>query len=124
VSARSFADDPLRILRAARIAAGLGLEIERETASLARAEAGRAGEPAGERQFGELRLLLTGADPARGVQLLDRLGATPALLPELEALRGVEQNPYHHLDVHGHTVEVLERLIELEADLESLAGEE
>ena len=77
VSERSFADDPLRILRAARIAAGLGLEIDEGTEALARAEAGRAGEPAGERQFAELRLLLTGADPIRGLRLLDRLGATP-----------------------------------------------
>ena len=122
VSARSFADDPLRILRAARIAAGLALEVDQETAALARAEAGRAAEPAGERQFAELRLLLTGAEPVRGLQLLDDLAATPALLPELEALRGVEQNPYHHLDVHGHTIEVLARLIEVEADLEAFVG--
>jgi poly(A) polymerase len=122
VSARSFADDPLRILRAARIAAGLGLEIDEETKALARAEAERAGEPAGERQFAELRLLLTGADPVRGLGLLDRLGATPGFLPELEALRGVEQNPYHHLDVHGHTMEVLGRSIEVEAELETFAG--
>jgi len=122
VSARSFADDPLRILRAARIAAGLTLEVDQGTAALARAEAGRAAEPAGERQFAELRLLLTGAEPVRGLQLLDELAATPALLPELEALRGVEQNPYHHLDVHGHTMEVLARLIEVEADLEAFVG--
>ncbi len=123
VSVRSFADDPLRILRAARIASGLGLEINEETEALARAEAGRAGEPAGERQFAELRLLLMGADPVGGLQLLERLGATPGLLPELEALRGVEQNPYHHLDVHGHTMEVLARLIEVEAEPETFAGE-
>ena len=124
VSMRSFADDPLRILRAARIASGLGLEINEETEALAHAEAGRAGEPAGERQFAELRLLLMGADPVGGLQLLDRLGATPGLLPELEALRGVEQNPYHHLDVHGHTMEVLARLIEVEAEPETFAGEQ
>ena len=124
VSVRSFADDPLRILRAARIASGLGLEINEETEALAHAEAGRAGEPAGERQFAELRLVLMGADPVGGLQLLDRLGATPGLLPELEALRGVEQNPYHHLDVHGHTMEVLARLIEVEAEPETFAGEQ
>jgi poly(A) polymerase len=122
VSTRSFADDPLRILRAARIAAGLALEVDQETAALARAEAGQAAEPAGERVFAELRLLLTGDEPVRGLQLLDELAATPALLPELEALRGVEQNPYHHLDVHGHTMEVLARLIEVEADLEAFVG--
>jgi poly(A) polymerase len=122
VSKRSFADDPLRILRAARIAAALALQIDQDTAALARAEAGRAGEPAGERQFAELRLLLTGAEPLRGLGALDELGAMPAVLPELEALRGVEQNPYHHLDVYGHTIEVLARLIEVEADLEGFTG--
>ena len=122
VSERSFSDDPLRILRAARIAAELALEVDQSTVALARAEAGRAAEPAGERQFAEFRLLLTGADPLRGLALLHELAATPTLLPELESLRGVEQNPYHHLDVHGHTMEVLARLIEVEGDLEAFVG--
>lgn len=122
VSDRSFSDDPLRILRAARIAAGLDLEVDQGTAALARAEAGRAAEPAGERQFAELRLLLTGADPLGGLRLLDELAATPVLLPELAALSGVQQNPYHHLDVHGHTMEVLARLIEVEGDLQAFVG--
>ena len=123
-SDQAFTHDPLRVLRAARIAANLALEIDHGTAKLARAEAGRAGEPAGERQLAELRLLLTGPDPVRGLELLDGLGGTAAVLPELEALRGVEQNPYHHLDVHGHTMEVLARMVELEADLGSFAGEQ
>ena len=123
VSERTFVDDPLRLLRAARIAASLAFEIDARTVSLAYAEAGRAAEPAGERQFAELRLLLTGPDPVRGVGLVDELRATRAVLPELEALRGVEQNPYHHLDVHGHTMEVLARLVELDADVDSFAGE-
>jgi poly(A) polymerase len=85
---------------------------------LARRAAPRAAEPAGERQFAELRTLITGEDPLRGLRLMDELAATPVVLPELEALRGVEQNPYHHLDVLGHTMEVLERVISLEGDLE------
>ncbi len=122
-SERSFADDPLRLVRAARIAGTLGLEIERRTGELARAEAGRAGEPAGERRLAELRLLLAAPDPLRPLELLDELGATGGILPELEALRGVEQNPNHHLDVHGHTVEVLRQLLVVESDLERYAGE-
>jgi poly(A) polymerase len=122
-SARSFADDPLRVLRAARLASGLGLEIMPETIELARAAAGRAGEPAGERQLAELRLLISGTDPVRGLRLLDELGATAGVLPELEGLKGVEQNPNHHLDVHGHTLEVLANLLEVERDLERYAGE-
>jgi putative nucleotidyltransferase with HDIG domain len=122
-SQRSFADDPLRILRAARIAAELGFEIDPATVSLAHAEAGRAAEPAGERQLAELRRLVGGPDPVGGLEHLDRLGGTAAVLPELEALRGVTQNPNHHLDVHGHTIEVLENLLEVERDLDAYAGE-
>jgi putative nucleotidyltransferase with HDIG domain len=123
VGEHSFGADPLRLLRAARLAADLGLEIDPHTAALARAEAGRAAEPAGERQLLELRRLVGGPDPLRGLALLDELGLLPAVLPELEALRGVEQGPNHHLDVYGHTLAVLERTLEVEADLERFAGE-
>ena len=83
----------------------------------------RAAEPAGERRLAELRLLIRADDPVRALDLLDRLGATYGVLPELEALRGVEQNPNHHLDVHGHTIEVLRQLLIIESDLEQYAGE-
>ena len=121
-SDRAFADDPLRLIRAARIAGALGLEIDPATAERARAEAPRAQEPAGERRLGELRLLISGTEPLRSLELLDELGATAGVLPELEALRGVEQNPNHHLDVHGHTLEVLRQILEVESDLERYAG--
>ena len=123
VSARSFADDPLRILRAARLGAELGLEPAPGTRELALESSTRAGEPAGERQLAELRLLISGADPIAGLRLLDELGATAAVLPELAALRGVIQNPNHHLDVHDHTIEVLEQLLAVERDLDRYAGE-
>jgi poly(A) polymerase len=123
VGERSFAADPLRLLRAARLAAELDLEIDPGTAALARSEARRVAEAAGERQLVELRQLVGGPRPLRGLVLLDELGLTPVVLPELEALRGVEQGPNHHLDVHGHTIAVLERTLEVEADLERFAGD-
>ncbi len=123
VATESFAADPLRLLRAARLATELELEIDPSTASLARREAPRAAEPAGERQLAELRRLLGAADPLRGLSLMDELGLTAVVLPELEALHGVEQGPNHHLDVHGHTLAVLERTLEVEADLERFAGD-
>lgn len=123
VGEHSFAGDPLRLLRAARLAADLGLELDPGAVSLARAEAGRVLEAAGERQLLELRQLVGGPDPLRGLALLDELGLTPVVLPELEALRGVEQGPNHHLDVHGHTLAVLEQTLAVEADLERFAGE-
>jgi poly(A) polymerase len=123
VGERSFVEDPLRLLRAARLAAELGLEIDPGTASLARAGAPRAAKPAGERQLAELRRLIGGPDPLRGLALLDELGIAAVVLPELEALHGVEQGPNHHLDVHGHTLSVLERTLEVEADLDRFAGD-
>lgn len=123
VSEQSFEADPLRLVRAARLAAALELDLDPGTVALAQRSAVRAGEPAGERQLAELRLLLGGPDPVRGLALMDELGATAGVLPEVESIRGVEQNPNHHLDVHGHTIAVLERLLEVEADLPRFAGE-
>ncbi len=123
VSARSFSDDPLRLLRAARLAAQLGFELDPDTVERARDSAARAGEPAGERQLAELRLLVGGPDPVRGLQLLDRIGATQGVLPELAGLRGISQNPNHHLDVHAHTIEVLAQLLEVERETDRYLGE-
>jgi poly(A) polymerase len=123
VSERSFKDDPLRLLRAPRLAAQLGLEIEARTVALAQEAAPLAAKPAGERQLAELRQLVGGADPIRGLRLMDELGVTATVLPEVEALRGVEQGPNHHLDVHDHTIAVLEHTLEVEGDLERFAGE-
>lgn len=123
VNEKSFGDDPLRLLRAARLAAELELEIEPRTVALARATAPHAADPAGERQLAELRQLLGGPDPLRGLRLLDELDLTAVVLPEVETLRGVEQGPNHHLDVHDHTLAVLEHTLEVEADLERFAGE-
>src|SRR5207244_6158495 len=51
-----------------------------------------------------------------GLALMSELGLTEHVLPELAGLRGVEQNRFHHLDVHDHTLAVLEATIELERD--------
>ena len=123
VGEQSFLSDPLRLLRAARLAAELDLEIDERTLALARAAATHAGDPAGERQLAELRQLVGGPDPLRGVGLLGELGIRPAVLPELETLRGVEQGPNHHLDVYDHTIAVLEHTLEVERDLERFAAE-
>jgi len=123
VGETSFTDDPLRLLRAARLAAEMALEIDERTVALAQAAAARAADPAGERQLAELRQLLGGPDPLRGLRLLGELELTPVVLPEVAALRGVEQGPNHHLDVYDHTIAVLEHTLEVEGDLDRFAGE-
>ena len=123
-SSEAFADDPLRLLRAARIASAFALGLDSETIELAKAAAPRAGEPAGERQFGEFHLMLSGPDPLNALSLLDELELTEHFLPEIWGLRGVGQSRNHHLDVHGHTLAVLGQLLEIEADLYEYAGDQ
>jgi len=123
-SEEAFDRDPLRVLRLARFAAGLGFEPDEATMAAAAARAGRIGEVAPERVFGELKNLLTGERPIEGFVLMDRLGLTEQVLPELIALRGIDQNRFHHLDVHDHTLAVLEAVIELERDPVAVLGDE
>jgi putative nucleotidyltransferase with HDIG domain len=111
----AFAEDPLRVLRLVRVAVELGLEAEAETVRRAREMAACLGEVSPERVFVELRRILAAAQAVGGLELMDELGATAVVLPELVALRGVEQSRFHHLDVYGHTLEVLERTVELTA---------
>ena len=123
VSAQAFDDDPLRLMRLARIGAEFGLDPEPATLELARERAARASEPAGERRWAELRGMLAGSDPLRALELLDAARVTPVVLPPLAELSGVGQSANHHLDVHDHTIEVLRRWLEIERDLPRYAGE-
>ncbi len=120
----ALADDPLRVVRLVRLAAQLGLEPDRATVALARASAAAAASVAQERVFAELRRIVSGERVVASLALMDELGLTAAILPELHALHDVEQNRYHHADVHGHTIEVLEQVVALQADPAELFGAE
>ena len=116
VGPQAFATDPLRAMRLVRLAADLGFEPEPATSALAREQAARVAAVAQERVFAELKRILAGAGVVRSLRLMDELGLVAAVLPELAALRGVEQNRYHHADVYDHTIEVLEQALALAAD--------
>ncbi len=111
---RAFAEDPLRVLRLVRLAVELDLEADADTRAHARAHAAALGEVAPERIFMELRRIVDSPRAVAGLELMGEVGATAVVLPELEALRGVTQSHYHHRDVYGHTLEVLERVIALQ----------
>jgi poly(A) polymerase len=118
----AYTDDPLRPLRLARLAAVLGFEPDASTAELTRKHAQAITGAAVERIFAELRGLVDADGALRGIELLDELGLMAAVLPELSALKGVEQSAYHHLDAYDHTIEVLRQLIELQRDLGAVFG--
>lgn len=125
VGPRAFADDPLRSLRLVRLAGELGLRPDAATAELARVHAPEVAAVAQERVFAELKRILVDDEALiPGLRLMQELGLTNAILPELQALQGVEQNRYHHADVHAHTIEVLEQTLALQADPAAILGEE
>ncbi|HMJ33252.1 MAG TPA: HDIG domain-containing protein [Baekduia sp.] len=124
VSPASFDDDPLRTLRLARFASELDLEPDPDTVAAAAQRAPRIAEVAAERVFAELKRVVAADRVLDGLALMDRLRLTEHVLPEITALRGVEQNRYHHLDVHDHTLEVLAETVALERDPGAVLGEE
>ncbi len=124
VSERAFADDPLRTLRVARFACELDLTVDPITAAMARAHARGLSDVAGERVFAELKRIVAAPRIRAGLALMEDLGVMQEVLPELTALRGVEQNRYHHRDVFGHTLEVLDEALRIEAAPGEVLGAE
>ena len=109
----AFAEDPLRVLRLVRVAVELDLEPDAETLRCAGARADALSGVSAERVFAELRRIIATPQARRGLEMMGALRATAVVLPEIEALRGVEQGRFHHRDVYGHTLEVLDRAVEL-----------
>lgn len=105
-----FREDHLRMLRAARLAASLGFEIESGTMAGIRDNAPAIQGVAAERVRDELGRILTEGSPQRGFEVLHKSGLLEQLLPEVCALRGVEQPPQYHPegDVWTHTMLMLE----------------
>ena len=116
VGPRALSEDPLRVVRLVRLAAELALTPDPQTVALARTSAPAIAAVAQERVFAELKRIIAHDGVISSLALMDEIGLTAAILPELDALHGVEQNRYHHADVHAHTVEVLEQAIALQAD--------
>lgn len=115
----TFAEDSLRVLRAAQFAARFQFEIEPFTITICR-EIDLSDLPA-ERIWGELeKLLLQAARPSVGLEWLRRLGAVESLFPEIESLIDVPQDREWHPegDVFVHTQLVIDRARELIEDLE------
>ena len=118
VSVETFAEDSLRVLRAAQFAARFEFEIEPETVALSRSI--DLSDLPSERVWGEVeKLLLAARQPSIGLQWLRELGAIAQLFPELNALIDVPQDKEWHPegDVFIHTRLVADRARELINDL-------
>ena len=116
---RSFTDDPLRMMRAARFCAQLGFEASTEVVAAMRDMSDRLSIVSAERVRDELVKLVCADQPRRGLLLMVQTGLADHVLPELPALR-LERDEHHsHKDVYEHTLMVLEQAIALEDRLGS-----
>jgi len=113
--AERFAEDHLRMLRAARFAASLDFAMDPATAAAIAEHAAMAGSIAPERVREELvRLLLESTRAGDALELLDSVGLLDVILPEVTAMKGQEQPPQFHPegDVYTHTVLMLNLMTE------------
>jgi tRNA nucleotidyltransferase/poly(A) polymerase len=124
VSDTAFLDDPLRTLRAVRLAVEMEASIERGTEELLRRAVHLITNVSAERVRDELCKILALPGAAQNSRYLDELGLLTIIIPELETLKGVEQAEPHYLDVFDHSLETVRRLEEVVDVMEGCEGEE
>jgi len=109
---KRFSEDRLRMLRAVRFAARLGFEIDPATMQAARDHADTLELVSAERIADELVRVLTEGSARRGFELMDEAGLLEIVLPEITAMKGVEQDSDFHPegDVYVHTLACIEQL--------------
>ncbi len=106
----SFVADPVRVLRAVRMAATFDMKIDKETRQHMRAAAKDLAKVSPERLRDEIFRLLLAPKPATSLRALDLLGAIASIFPELVKLKGIQQPTPHVFDVWEHTLQVVDKL--------------
>ena len=111
---QSFDDDPLRIMRAARFSAQLGLDVDLDVMNAMETMASRLEIVSAERIRAELERLIISPYPRRGIELMVHTGVADIVLPEVAALVSTVDEHKRHKDVYEHTLTVVEQAMDLE----------
>jgi poly(A) polymerase len=110
----SFADDPLRMLRAVRFVAQLGLTPDDEVVAAMTSLAPELARITAERVQHEFSRTLLNPAPREALELFVGTGLADVVLPELSALRMEIDEHHQHKDVYSHSLTVLDQAIALE----------
>ena len=103
-----FGEDALRMVRAVRLAATLGFEIDPATLAAIARNAALVGHLSGERVGAELVKLLAAPRPSVGLRLAQETGLLAVISPDLAAQRGISQNKIPGLDLWDHTLQTVD----------------
>lgn len=109
----AFRDDPIRILRAFSLSCALNFHIEKNTLRDIEKERLLINKASGERIRDVLFEILTQPQSYDCLLRMDKIGLLSIIFPEFEKMRGLNQGPYHHLDVLRHSFETLKQLEKL-----------
>jgi tRNA nucleotidyltransferase/poly(A) polymerase len=110
ISAKSFREDPLRLLRAFSLKAALGFQIDKATISQIRKDKALLSDTSPERVRDELFKILDTPCAAPIFKAMDRIGLLRQVVPQIHIMEKVTQGGYHHLDVWPHSLETLAQL--------------
>ena len=107
----TYSDDPLRMMRAIRFAAQLSFEIEKKSFQAIIDNAERISIVSFERVMDEFQKIMMTDKPSVGLLLLEQSGLMQYILPELVALKGIEEvEGQKHKDNFYHTLEVVDNI--------------
>lgn len=109
--AQTYSDDPLRMMRAIRFASVLHFEIEKNSLEAIRQEAERIKIVSMERIMVEFNKIMLSEKPSVGLKLMEETTLLEKIIPELTALRGIEEvEGQTHKDNFWHTLEVVDNI--------------
>ena len=111
-----FDDDALRILRAFSLSCVLNFKIETKTLKLAVKKKNKLKAISSERIRDELFKIMSSSRAFEFLTQLDRHRIIDIIIPQIKAMRRLQQGPYHHLDVWGHTLATVKHLEKIIAD--------
>lgn len=119
VSVKTFAEDPLRLLRAFSHQAVLNFKIEARTLQQIKKDRGLIRGVSYERIRDELFKILASPRAAATFRAMDRIGLLEEVIPQITVMFNVKQGGYHHLDVWPHSLEVVAQFEKVMVEMNS-----
>lgn len=108
---QTYSDDPLRMMRAIRFATTLNFRVDEPSLAAIRQEAGRIKIVSMERIMVEFNKIMLSQKPSSGLELMEQTGLLKLIIPELTALKGIEEvEGQTHKDNFYHTLEVVDNI--------------